>query len=71
MTAMIRLVCSGFIFPFCVFAPLGAEALQSAADQAYSLFGTQTVTMGRFGGYSRMVGHKTVLLDESKTKVLG
>jgi hypothetical protein len=65
------LVCSACIFSICLFGHVAAAPPQSAADQPYSLFGTQAAIMGRGGIYSRMVGHKTVLLNANKTGVVG
>jgi hypothetical protein len=65
------LVCSAFILSICLFGHIAAAAPQSAADQPYSLFGTETSIMGPGGIYPRMVGHKTVLLSPDKAEIVG
>ena len=65
------LVCSACIFSICLFGHVAAAAPRSAADQRYSLFGTEAAIMGRGGIYTRMVGHKTVLLNANRTEIVG
>lgn len=64
-------VFSVLILSTCLFGHVSAAAPQSAADQPYSLFGTQAAVVGRGGIHTRMVGHKAVLLNADKTEVVG
>ncbi len=62
---------SGFLLAICLAVQVFAAALQSASDQPYSLFGTEAAVKGPGGIYTRMVGHKTVLLNRDGTEVVG
>ena len=65
------LIGSAFLLAICLSGHVFAAAPQSASDQLYSLFGTEAAVMDRGGIYTRMVGHKTVLLNRNRTEVVG
>ena len=64
------LIGSTFLLAICLVGHVFAAAPQSASDQQYSLFGTEAAVMGSGGIHSRMVGHKTVLLNLNRTEVV-
>ena len=68
---MAALIGSAFLLAICLSGHVFAAAPQSASDQLYSLFGTEAAVMDRGGIYTRMVGHKTVLLNRNRTEVVG
>jgi hypothetical protein len=65
------LISSAFLLSICSIGHAFAAAPQSASDQPYSLFGTQAAVIGPGGISTRMVGHKTVLLNQNRTEVVG